>query len=143
MWSKILLAVDGSENNKIAVKRAISLAKGMGSEVTAIHVVGGVELKYNIFGGEVSQEERQKIIDAESKKAFEYIEAIATNESVELKTIVKCGNPGKEIVKISNDYDVIVCGSLGLTGKSKILMGSVSSDIVRNAECAVLIARDN
>ena len=73
MYKKILLAVDGSENNNIAAKDAVCIAKSMGAKLTAVYVVAGADLKPNAFGGDVSASERadiaQKSANGHSRKS--------------------------------------------------------------------------
>lgn len=56
--------------------------------------------------------------------------------------IVK-GDPAEEIIRLANIYqtDLIVVGSRGLTGMNRILLGSVSSQVVADAPCSVLVVR--
>jgi nucleotide-binding universal stress UspA family protein len=41
----------------------------------------------------------------------------------------------------SENIDLIIIGSRGRTSFKKLLLGSVSSDIIKNAHCAVLVIR--
>jgi nucleotide-binding universal stress UspA family protein len=141
MFTKILVAVDGSENNKIAIKDAIAIAKAMGSELTAVHVVPGTDLKPNAFGGDVSADERLAILQKATDEAFSDIEFECGREGVELKTLALSGNPTSELLKATEDYDLVICGSLGKTGVKKALLGSVSSELAKSAKCPVLISR--
>jgi nucleotide-binding universal stress UspA family protein len=141
MFAKILVAVDGSDNNTIAVKNAISIAKAMGSELTAIFVVPGADLKPNAFGGDVSADERLNIAQKATDEAFALVEAECAKEKIELKTLVIAGNPTAELVKATEGYDLVICGSLGKTGVKKALLGSVSSELAKSAKCPVLISR--
>lgn len=54
MFGRILLAVDGSDQNKNAVRDAVTLASKLGSKITAVYVMVGTELRPNAFGGEMS-----------------------------------------------------------------------------------------
>ena len=38
-------------------------------------------------------------------------------------------------------YDIIVMGTLGRTGMSKLLMGSVAERVVRASQCPVMVVR--
>ncbi len=58
-----------------------------------------------------------------------------------VKTLVIEGSPANEIITASKDYDLIVMGSLGRTGLSHLLMGSVAEKVVRHASCPVLVVR--
>lgn len=142
MFSKILIAVDGSDNNKLAVDQAVDICKAMGAKLTAVYVSTGAEVKPNAFGGDVSAGERNSINNKMIDDALAYVKAKSEGMGIAIETLVLHGNPSNEIVKISKDYDLVVCGSLGLTGISKMLMGSVSSSIAKYADCPVLIARN-
>lgn len=53
------------------------------------------------------------------------------------------GDPSEEIIRLANIYnaDLIIIGSRGLTGMQRILQGSVSSQIVADAPCSVLVVK--
>ncbi|MBD2043508.1 universal stress protein [Microcoleus sp. FACHB-672] len=53
------------------------------------------------------------------------------------------GDPAEEIIRLANIYqaDLIVLGSRGLTGMDRILQGSVSSQVVADAPCSVLVVK--
>jgi nucleotide-binding universal stress UspA family protein len=53
------------------------------------------------------------------------------------------GDPAEEIIRLANIYnaDLIVIGSRGLTGVKRIIQGSVSSQVVENAHCSVLVVK--
>ncbi|MDJ0554935.1 MAG: universal stress protein [Microcoleaceae cyanobacterium MO_207.B10] len=53
------------------------------------------------------------------------------------------GDPSEEIIRLSNIYnaDLIVIGSRGLKGINRILKGSVSSQVVPEATCSVLVVK--
>ncbi len=140
MYTNILVAVDGSEQNKTAVRAAVDIAAKMGSKLTAVYVENSSEVKPNAFGGDVSAEERKAIIEKAATEAFELVESLALKEGIEFHTVIRTGKPCDEIVAITGDYDLLVCGSLGRTGLAK-LMGSVSKTLVQYAKCPVLVIR--
>ena len=53
------------------------------------------------------------------------------------------GDPSEEIIRLSHIYsaDLIVIGSRGLKGINRILKGSVSSQVVADAVCSVLVVK--
>ena len=55
------------------------------------------------------------------------------------------GDPATEIVRIAEEEqaELIVLGTHGRTGLSRILMGSVAEAVVRHAPCPVLIYRED
>ncbi|HXF50281.1 MAG TPA: universal stress protein [Dehalococcoidia bacterium] len=60
-----------------------------------------------------------------------------------IETLVRLGRPASVIVDVAEDVgaDVILVGSRGYTGLKSLLMGSVSSSVLTDAHCSVLIAR--
>ncbi len=67
----------------------------------------------------------------------------AREPGVSVSTRTVRGYPADEINKIAKDenYDMIVVGNLGKTGIERMLMGSVSENVVRHAPCPVLVVR--
>nr|WP_317853550.1 universal stress protein [Neobacillus sp. Marseille-Q6967] len=53
------------------------------------------------------------------------------------------GNPGQMIVDFvkQNDADIVVMGSMGLSGLKKLFLGSGSHYVVQKATCPVLITK--
>ncbi len=141
MIGKILVAVDGSENNHGAVDAALDLAKGLGAELTAVHVTPQADAQPNAFGGDTGAKQRAEIVGKESDEAFRYVNKASEAAGVQCKCLLLAGNPGTEIVNVSGDYDLVVCGTLGRAGLAKAIIGSVSSEIAKHSKCAVMITR--
>jgi len=51
------------------------------------------------------------------------------------------GFPVEELVKASGDADVLVVGSRGAGGFTKLIMGSVSDQVMHHAHCPVAVVR--
>lgn len=60
----------------------------------------------------------------------------------EVTVSVTKGNPAGELVKAARGADMLVVGSRGSGGFSRLLMGSVSSQVTHHAECPVLVIRE-
>ena len=71
----------------------------------------------------------------------ECIIKIYAPDTDKLEISVKEGTPVKVILDESANYDIIVMGTLGRTGMSKLLMGSVAERVVRASQCPVLVVR--
>lgn len=52
------------------------------------------------------------------------------------------GGPARSLIRLSASAWMLVVGSRGLGGIKQIMFGSVSDDVVRNAQCPVLVTRD-
>ena len=68
-----------------------------------------------------------------------YQEQLPVSSELELVT----GDPAEEIIRLGNIYqaDLIIIGSRGLTGMKRIVQGSVSSQVVEESSCSVLVVK--
>ena len=144
--TRILLATDGSEEAKLALKTAVDLADCTNSE---LHVVT-VAREYHPAHFEVPEtgrlldearrameREAREVLDGQVKKIEE---AGGTVAEAHLRT---GGHNDSEIVRVGEEIGagLIVMGSRGLGGLRRALMGSVSDSVVRHAHCPVLVVR--
>ena len=133
----ILFATDFSSASDAALPHAASLAKEAGARLVIVHVeepplaYGGGELYYGLpepnSAAIAAMLERVK--PADPGVAFEHRMAM--------------GNPADEIVQLARDEkaSLIVLGTHGRSGFSRLLMGSVAEVVVRRAPCPVLVYR--
>ncbi len=134
MFKNILVAVDGSENNKAAVRMAIEMAKNYGARLTAVYVEN---VSYRMRPDYTTVDDPLKNADT----VFEYIKSEAESNKVDIVYKVILGHPGESVSDLTPDYDLVICGSLGRSGLKKAVLGSVSEMITRFSECPVLIVR--
>ncbi len=134
MYKNILVAVDGSENNRAAVRAAIELAKEFGATLTGAYVEA---IGYTLSPDVATLADPMKNADS----AFAYMKEEVAKCGIEAKYKVIVGHPGEALVDQTPNYDLIVCGSLGRSGLKRAVLGSVSEMISRFSECPVLIVR--
>jgi len=140
-FKKILVPTDGSEFTKFAVDKAIELAELSGGKVTALFV-----LDKSIYANSPMDTALINVYDTlekEGRYATSYVSEKAKAAGVEVEEKLVEGVPSKVILQEADagGYDVIVMGTLGRTGISKLLMGSVAEKIVQNAKCPVMVAK--
>ena len=77
------------------------------------------------------------------EKGFDEYQELAERESIKIKTKVIFGNPGQEIVKFSlkDEFDVIIIGNRGIGHLKEMIIGSVSSTVIHDAKCPVLLVK--
>ena len=141
MFSKILVPIDGSENSKRAFKYALYLSKNLSGEITFLHVADTPPSVYV-----QSQKVLDELLEKYSKgreKVFDEYQKLAENEKDKIKTKLILGDPGKGIVEFSlkEEFDVIVIGNRGMGHLKEMIIGSVSSTVIHDAKCPVLLIK--
>jgi nucleotide-binding universal stress UspA family protein len=139
LFNKILIATDGSEYTKAAIEKGIHLAKLSNAKVTAMYVVD--QTSFVNFPMDSTIVNVYSLLEKEGADALEYVKDRGKEMGVEVTTKMEEGSPVKKIVEASKNHDVIVIGTLGRTGMSKLLLGSVAERVVRHAYCPVLVVR--
>ena len=146
MTRKILVATDGSKYSDKAIDYAIGLAKDLQGEVTAIYVMS---LKHFEIYALEHHDDIKGYVDEDARVKKEGEDALASARSkgekagIVIVTQLLRGYPSEEIMKFARNQgmDLIVLGNLGKSGVERLLLGSVSEAVVRNAPCPVLVVR--
>jgi nucleotide-binding universal stress UspA family protein len=144
--TQILLAIDGSDESKLAAQAATELSKETGSEV---HVVYVLPTPAQLIGHHlVSGEMRESALAGAERDAEAFLkeqaEKVSSDGGKVADTHFRSGDPDKEILRAAEALGVglIVMGSRGLGAVSRALLGSVSDSVVRHAHCPVFVVRD-
>jgi len=140
MYRKILIPTDGSEYTEAAIAHGLNLAKMADAEVSALFVVDETAIMYFPMGP--SLPDIYPMLEDEGKKAVADVLEQGKKLGVKVTTRIERGSPAMVIAKDSADYDLVVMGTLGRSGVSKMLLGSVAERVVRLAQCPVLIVRN-
>jgi nucleotide-binding universal stress UspA family protein len=138
-FKKILIPTDGSEYTKAAIAKGLELAKAMGAEVTALYVVD--QTSFINFPMDSTIVSVYTLLEKEGQEALDYVKQEGGKLGVKVGTKIEEGAPARKIIDASKDHDLIVMGTLGRTGISKLLLGSVAERVVRFAHCPVLVVR--
>ena len=138
-FKNILVPTDGSEYTKAAVRKAIELAKLSGGKITALYVLDQTVLTNMPMDTAVMNV--YNTLEKEGKEAVDFVRDLGAQEGIEVTLSIKEGTPVKVILDESPNYDIIVMGTLGRTGMSKLLMGSVAERVVRASSCSVMVVR--
>jgi nucleotide-binding universal stress UspA family protein len=144
-----LVATDFSENSKRALDVAVDLAEKLNASITILNVVQtspSVAGSIGFFSGDIPVYFDPLFYDEVKKKSEQAI-ANVINKVKELKPnmtllpLVKEGNPIREIVDATKNFDLIVIGHKGLSRVHEVFMGTTSERIVNLAKCPVLIVQ--
>ena len=142
---RILHATDYSKASERALQEAVDFAKQNEAELLVVHVIqpavpyvagediGAAELYVKLE--ESTKQEAQRSMN----KLVQRLERL----KVKAKTLLLRGIPADQIVKAAKNRraDMIVIGTHGRTGLTKLFMGSVASRVISMAQSPVLTVR--
>src|SRR5262245_23353328 len=136
----ILYATDFSETSRNASPLAYSLARDHGARLIVLHVVpGGTYALANL--AQLGQGETAAQFEEDIKHDLQRHRPLDDRVPMEYK--VAKGEPAASIVRAAEEEacDLIVLGTHGRTGLSRVLLGSVAEQVIRRARCSVLVAK--
>lgn len=141
---KILVAVDGSTTADKGLEYAIYLAKKFEFSLTIMHVMNLPSIPYSIPGDAFNQaipstEELKTRLKSEGDGVLLKRKEEALGKNVQAKTLLIFGDPAEEILKASEEFDLIVLGSRGQGRLRSLLIGSVSNKIIHYTKKPVLL----
>jgi nucleotide-binding universal stress UspA family protein len=144
MYKRILTAVDGSEPAELALAEAIHLAAEQGAELRVVHLIDttlGLAAEPGFYSEtyeKTSVEEGRRILDAAVTRARSAGVAVH-GKLVEALT----AQFGQTLVHEGTLWgaDLLVVGTHGRRGVSRLLLGSVAEAVVRHATTPVLLVR--
>ncbi len=142
-FTKILTAIDFSENAECAFDYALTLATQFNAELILIHVINEpVDLR-GFYVPHISFEQLEKEIEESAAKMMKAFCSSKLANFSNYRTEIVTGIPCDEITAAAtkNDASLIVLGTHGRTGLDRILFGSTAERVVRSAGCPVLTVR--
>lgn len=137
----IIVGVDGSHHSTRALEWALKEAAIQHAPLTVLTVHSVPASPWTgspvLLGRDADDQERMlKGAEELTHKAASQL-GDARPESVSIRAI--SGYPAQELIEESRDADLVVVGSRGAGGFTKLVLGSVSSQIVGHAHCPVVV----
>lgn len=142
----ILHPTDFSASARHAFAYAVQVARHHGADLHMLNVAPNkgedpVRFAYQVEAGDESA--FKEMHDRADAKMVEIIEQIDT-EDITIKRVHTRGiAPGPEILTYADDQeiDLVVMGTHGRRGIKRLVLGSVTEEVVRQARCSVLTVR--
>ncbi len=139
---RIVVGVYGSTQAAAALKWAVRIAKGMGSQITAvyaIHLPVYLAPEYGVpfqFDQDWRDEMRTEFEDKWCKPL--------RASGVFYRTVMEDGRPASVIMAVADreNADIVIVGKRGRGAAAELLLGSVSHELVLNSKRPVLISPD-
>ncbi len=145
MFKHILVPVDGSDSARQATDKALAIAEAFKSAVTLIYVIDpyaftgmGNDFSYNQsdYLSAATREGHDAI--AAARRVFDERGVAASGSVVEGHSVYQAILDTAEAI----GADLMVMGSHGRRGLEKLVLGSVTAQVLSHAHLPVLVVRD-
>jgi nucleotide-binding universal stress UspA family protein len=140
MYGTIVVGYDESEASKAALKEASHRVKSRDGKLYLVHAVFFDKEEFAILPGQMEKRfEAGTHVCLQAKK--EIAEQYDLDGSVE--SLVCEGEPADVLIDVAEGKkaDLIALGTYGRRGLKRLLMGSVTSEVILNAPCDVLVVK--
>lgn len=145
MFNHILVPVDGSSTARQAIDRAVTIAEAFKSAVTLIYVIDpyaftgvGTDFSYG-------QSEYLSAATAEADAALSAARQVFEAHGIAVQASVVEGHSIYQAIldaAESVNADLVVMGSHGRRGLEKLVLGSVTAQVLSHAHLSVLVVRE-
>jgi universal stress protein A len=147
VYDKILVPIDFSEHSKSTVSYATKTASRHNSTIYLLHVFQIPDYVVTPYAcRRQNSAEVHSQLDAAEQEARENLEIFAkelSDKGIKVQSFLRVGYPFDEIVLAAKHFDVdlIIIGSHGRGGISRLLVGSTAERVVEHAACPVLVVK--
>ncbi|MBK4738602.1 universal stress protein [Noviherbaspirillum pedocola] len=146
MYKRILVAIDGSATSERALKEALKLAKNSGGQLRIVHVVDLAGMIYPEYIGPSSDiwasllKQGHELLDGARRAAAN---AGVPAEISQLENSTPGNRVAQLIVQEADAWpaDLLVAGTHGRRGTSRVFLGSVAEQIARISNKPLLLIR--
>lgn len=141
---RILHPTDLSSATRPAFKKAVEIAKTNGAALEILHVKGSPTPLYGgMYMSAATYAELGASATAWVRKETDKLLKTARAAGVKATSAIVDGRPPDRIVRAARARrsDLIVMGTHGRTGFSRLLLGSVAAQVISTSPCPVLTVR--
>lgn len=146
MFKRILVPVDGSPASQQALRIGARMAREAGGQLRLVHVLEDVSYLsgYDPFGA--TSGELFRVMRESAARILSEAQAQARSDGVQADTVLvdelgkRLENAVAEIAALWQ-ADLVVVGTHGRRGMSRLMLGSGAEQIIRTAPVPVLVAR--
>ncbi len=137
----ILCPVDFSDASRRAVLNSVHLAREFKANLTLLSVFSPISKKFPFLTGGFLHE-NEDLQQKHKQHLKEFLNSLSFS-NIEWNYTLRTGEPYKEILNECNSkkYDLIIMGSHGHTGLSRIMMGSVTEKVIRQISLSFITTK--
>jgi nucleotide-binding universal stress UspA family protein len=145
LFSKIVVAVDGSESSNKVYDMAAQLAKLSNGKLIIVHVVTPPLPVGGLFYTDVSSIDKLRVDLEEAGRRLlqNYSEKAINDYKITVETTLAQGYPPNAIIREAEakGADLIVVGSRGFSGAKQFFIGSVPNSVLHHSSIPVLLVK--
>ena len=138
----VLVATDFSGPSETAVNYARAMARSFGASLHVVHVFEPLWItSADVVGGGVALSTMIQGLEETARKQLDATVGEDDRRELHAKAVmITSESPAREIANYANEQkmDLVVIGTHGRSGLSRLLIGSVAEKVVRLAPCPVL-----
>lgn len=141
-YNRIFAALDGGQTQEAVTRRALSIAHDNNAEVVLGHVIDSVPYEANGIDFAALAEDGLMRIEEALEPYFTRARNDECIPSIDVK--VRAGRVAEMLIDVfiePFDPDLVICGVRGLSNIKYAFVGSVSTSLIRNSKCDVLVVR--
>lgn len=142
-WKRFCCGIDFSDPSRLAMQEGAELARRFDGELELVHVhplaAPAVDLEATPPQADVMETVLRELRDTLERWQAEAGRIVGRP----VHGTVVPGIPADDLVRFASDrrMDVVVLGSHGRKGLTRLLLGSVADRVVREAPCSVVVIR--
>lgn len=143
---RILHASDFSAASQAAFRKAIEMARSTRARLLIVHALVPVMpplMGEGVYAAPATWNEMQRSARQAAQRQLTKLVQEAKTAGVAAEALVVDGLPADQIVRVARarKADMLVIGTHGRTGLSRLFLGSVAARVVATARCPVLTVR--
>lgn len=138
IYKNIIVGLDSSLYSEAALVEAASWAKSNGGRLSLVHAVYFDSEEFAISPSSI-----EKRVDQGRELCSRVRDSFASEFGVDMECIVRQGEAHEVIVAAAEDKeaDLIAMGTHGRKGLRRVIMGSVTSGVILDSPCDVLVVK--
>ncbi|ADU97383.1 universal stress protein [Thermovibrio ammonificans] len=150
LFKKTLYSTDFSPLAEVALNYVKKLKEAGEEEVVVVHVVDDLSAELPEGTDLLKEKELYKLLPEDDQEylldliqRLEAVEKELQEAGLKVKKVLRYGNVAKQIVSVADEENVniVVMGAHGKGLLAELILGSVSTDVIRLAKCPVLIVK--
>jgi nucleotide-binding universal stress UspA family protein len=140
---RILFASDFSRGSRPALASAVELARALKAEILLIHTLVPIVPEDGMYATYVDWGSLERATREAAETQIDRLATMVRKRGIGVTTLLASGNAADQIVRTAKakKAGLIVMGTHGRTGLSRLVMGSVAMRVMSSASCPVVTVR--